>query len=348
MSASTSYVRRRACSVAALFLGALVLLASPRIADAAPPRGATVAADAEQWFSRGVAAVRAHDLVAARRAFDIAYSLVPSVDILWNLATTERLLGESVAAVQHLRLYLASPEAHVDRKRIAEADLVPELEAVTARLRIAERDGSTVLVDGKEVSPTTVLDVWPGIHAVVIRRDGDERTVAVDAPAGAVTSISAEGTRKAGSPGTAPAVSGRAAMPVPAVTSAAPDGVQMTTAPGRTGTVLALGGAAVAALTTGVVLSVVARSDQEKANRLELQMRDDDRSCRRSGTLCSDYESANEAAQRSMMLGATMLAVGGVLGGGAIVAWVLWPTSPTRVVPVAGKDVAGLEVSGRF
>ena len=167
-------------------------LASAR-ADAAPrsasPAEAQARAQAQQWFARGVTAARTGDLAGARRAFATAYGLVPSVDILWNLAAAERLAGDHVAALQHLRAYVAAPDARADRKKVADDELVPELESVTARLRIDEPEGSVVVVDGKEVARAITLDVAPGVHAVQVRRGDEERSTAVDAVAGKTTTL---------------------------------------------------------------------------------------------------------------------------------------------------------------
>ena len=331
-------------------------LASAR-ADAAPrsasPAEAQARAQAQQWFARGVTAARTGDLAGARRAFATAYGLVPSVDILWNLAAAERLAGDHVAALQHLRAYVAAPDARADRKKVADDDLVPELESVTARLRIDEPEGSVVVVDGKEVARAITLDVAPGVHAVQVRRGDEERSTAVDAVAGKTTTLGqdngAERAASASSTSNGPAA---AAAPAPSpivVAPFAPAPAEIVTrAPGRTTAVFALGGAALAAIATGVVFAVVAREDQADADRLEVKIRDDDRTCRRAGTLCADYDSATGAAQRSMLLSSSMLATGGVLGGAAIAAWILWPSTTTKVVPMTGKDVAGLGVTGRF
>lgn len=318
------------------------------------------ARNAQTWFARGVAAARKGDLLGARRAFALAYSSVPSVDILWNLATTERLLGESATALQHLRVYVASPDARADRRQLAASELVPELEAVTARIRFDEPEGTVVLVDDKEVAHAATVDVAPGVHAIVIRRDGEEKAAALDASAGVVTAFSsgARDMNVAPRPGATTPVTVAAAPTSPTVTAmpttttsaaAGPaEALVVTRAPGRTTTVLALGGAATLAIGAGIVLAVVARSDQADADQLQVKIRDDDRTCRRSGTLCADYDSASAAAQRSMLLSSTFLATGGILGGAAIASYLLWPTSTTRVVPVGGKDVAGVGVSGRF
>lgn len=77
-------------------------------------------------------------------------------------------------------------------------------------------------------------------------------------------------------------------------------------------------------------------------------MRGDDLSCRRSGSLCDDYESARSGAQRSALLGTSLLVGGGLLAGAAVVSWVLWPAPATRVAPAVNKDSASVTLLGRF
>jgi hypothetical protein len=323
-------------------LGVTALLASLSIsrASVASSRDADAA---RQWFAHGLAAAHAGDLAGARKEFAAAYALVPSVDILWNLAAVERKLGDSVAALQHLRTYVASPEARRDRKKLAEEELLPEVEAGTAHLALAEPDGVTVRVDGNQVDGRAVLDLAPGMHAVTISGDGADRTVALELAPSVVTHLPAPTavapiSRADGDVGVAVAP---APAPAAAIASSPPTW-------SRTPAIVALGGAAMLTVAAGIYFSFAARNAQETADRLEVQLRSDDLSCRRSGTLCDDYDSARTSAQRGSLLGTTLLVSGGILGGSAIATWLLWPSSATRVTPTAAKDSAGVMMTGRF
>jgi hypothetical protein len=335
-------------------LAAVLTLVVARESAAAAPGAANAPANdsangaretdaAQQWFKHGLVAVRAGDLAAARKAFGAAYALVPSVDILWNLATTERKLGDLVAALGHLRAYVADPEARADRKKLAEEDMLPELEAATGHLLVAEPEGTIVIVDGKQIAASATLDLAPGVHSVVLRGDGRERILAVETPAGLATRL----------PATVPAFVQAFAVPsaFPSASTAAlasPLAPAPAPASGRNVAVLGLGGAAVLALAGGVYFALAARADQETSDRLQVQLRGDDLSCRRSGTICDDFESARSASQRNSLLGTGLLVGGGVLGGAAVAAWVLWPGSVTRVTPTATRDAAGITMTGRF
>lgn len=346
--------RSRICGLSAAVAALTILAAreSSAAPNAAPPASAQANASdrreidaARQWFKHGLAAVRAGDLAAARKAFSAAYALVPSVDILWNLASTERKFGDAVAALAHLRAYVADPDARADRKKLAE-EMLPELEAETGHLVLAEPEGTVVVVDGKQVAAWGTVDLAPGVHAVVLRADGRDRTLAVETPAGAVTRL----------PSAAPIFTPLAVSPTPTVALTPTPTLALTLAPtpsaspasGRTAAVLGLGGAAVLALAGGVYFALAARADQETSDRLQVQLRSDDLSCRRSGTLCDDFESARSASQRNSLLGTSLLVGGGVLGGAAVAAWVLWPGSATHVTPAATKDAASITMTGRF
>jgi hypothetical protein len=340
-SASSASARRRLRRAVAAITVVLGLLAA-REAEAAP---ADVNA-AHQWFARGIEAARAGDLPAARRAFGAAYALVPSVDILWNLAAVERKSGDSVGALEHLRQYVASPESRADRQKIANEELLPELEAACAHLALSEPDGTIVLVDGKQVASTSIVDLAPGIHAVTVQRDGGVRTVPVDLAPALVTHWSASAAPSADGPTHVPPLPAPAPSASPAV---APAWAAPAVGPSsRTPAVVALGSAAVVSIAAGVYFAFAARNAQETSDRLEVQLRTDDLSCRRSGTLCDDYDSARSAAQRNGLLGTTLLVSGGILGGTAIATWLLWPSSATRFAPTAAKDSAGVVMSGRF
>ena len=218
--------------------------------------------------------------------------------------------------------------------------MLPELEAATAHLVFAEPEGTQAFVDGKPVSITSPLDVAAGVHAVTLRRDGTDRTLAVDLAAGTTTRIP--------TPAPAPAPAAPAPAPAPALTSAPALTPAPTPPSNRNTAVLILGGAALLSIAGGVYFSLVAHDDQGTSDRLQTQMRSDDLSCRRSGSLCDDYESARSSAQRNALLGSALLTGGGVLGGAAIAALVLWPSAPARVLPTGSKDSAGLSLSGSF
>ena len=111
---------------------------------------------------------------------------------------------------------------------------------------------------------------------------------------------------------------------------------------------MSLGGAAVLAITGGVYFSISARDAESTADGLEAQMRSNYFTCKRASAICDDYESARASAQRSSLLGTSLLVVGGVLGGAAVAAWVLWPSAATRITPAATKDAASVTVTGHF
>ena len=65
--------------------------------------------------------------------------------------------------------------------------------------------------------------------------------------------------------------------------------------------------------------------------------------------LAIEAKRRGDDAQRSSLLGTTLLVSGGILGGAAISTWLLWPgTKATRLAPTAAKDAAGVVMTGTF
>lgn len=329
-------------TASALSLAIALLL--PAVASAAPDD----VSGAKKWFEQGISAANAGNYETARRSFAAAYALVPSVDILWNLAVAEQKVGSDVDALGHLRAYAAHPAARPDRKRLAE-DLIVDLEARTARLDVSADEGAVVLVDGAARSPGLV-DVGVGPHSITVRgKDGEEATRAVEAKAGDVTRLNLTSAARERERALARA----AAAPAPerpstvVLTRTAPPGADRP-ASHRGLVVAGLGGAALVMLAGGAYFAWTAGNDREDANQLYLKLSGDELSCKRSGTLCDDYSNARSSAQRNEGIATGLLVTGGVLGGAAMAAWLLWPNAPAQVAPTASKDAMGMTVQGRF
>jgi len=263
---------------------------------------------------------------------------------LWNLASTERKLGRHVDALRHLRAYVQHTAARADRKQVAVTDLIPELELAVARITFQAPPGTRLTVDGVP-NVGTEIEVEPGIHTVVATLNNDERSLAVDAPAGVTTTTTIA---------FAIAAPPEALAPTPAVVAPvivaplAPSTSKKSSTATRNWTVLGLGATGVIAIGAGVVFAALASDDRSEAERLYTRMRDDDASCKRSGSLCSDHDSARSGAQRNEAISTSMFVTGGVLSGAAIAAWILWPNASTHVTPAASKDAAFVNVTGRF
>ena len=88
----------------ALVLSLTVLLAAP------PALGQTVTpeakAQAKRHFERGRTLQKQQDYAAALAEYRAAYELVPTPDLLYNIALVLRLSGDKPAALDHYRRYL--------------------------------------------------------------------------------------------------------------------------------------------------------------------------------------------------------------------------------------------------
>lgn len=212
-----------------LALSAAILLAAlPASADApapqapppapAAPRAKPTPADeakAKQLFLAGNAAYKQTDYAGALTAFRAAYALDPRPGILFSMAQTMRrqyvltsdvrLLREAEAAY---RKYLAEvpeggrradavialgeiePTLRASNVQVAPAPLPPAATATQIAIASQVEVDLTVSVDGGPPVKSSVVQVSPGKHALVISAEGyfDEKR-AVDVPAGAVQSV---------------------------------------------------------------------------------------------------------------------------------------------------------------
>jgi hypothetical protein len=320
----------------------------PLASEAAPAQRDV--AQAKRWFSHGVAAANAGEYDRARKDFVAAYALVPSVDILWNLSIAEEKVGMDVDALVHVREYVAHSAARPDKKRLGE-ERIAELEGRTARLEIVADDSATIFVDGAPSSGGT-LDVAVGVHSIVVKSEGhDDVTRAVDAKVGqrTVVNVKASEIERQRPPVSSVALSSAPApllLVRPPTRASVPDASESHSNKNRV--ILGLGGAAVAALAAGVFFAWQASNERDEANRLYPQISRGDLSCPRAGSLCGNYDDARSAADRNQAISTGLLVTGGVVGGAAVAAWVLWPSSPVQITPSVGKEVAGAAMHGRF
>src|SRR5687767_14540166 len=126
-------------------------------------------ARADALFRAGLAQSSAGDPDAACASFAAAYALVPSVDILWNLAASERRAGRVVDALEHLRRYVGDAAARPSRKTLA-TEWIAALEDETGIIVIDAPDGAAVDVDG--TASDREVRVAGGVHIVNARLGG--------------------------------------------------------------------------------------------------------------------------------------------------------------------------------
>jgi hypothetical protein len=286
---------------------------------------------------------------AARISFASANAITPSVDILWNLAAAERRADHTVESLEHLRAYLASPEARADRKPTA-LDWIAELEAKTGTVTVTAPKGATVTVDGV-VATSRPMVLTAGVHAFVITQEGKTRSYAVDVVAGTTTThvaslVDAPALAKPPSP---PSAAAAKAATVSSGSSTSTSTSTIAISP-RTWATIGFGASAVLSLGGAIFFSIEAAGARDDADVLHARVQDSSVSCKRAGTLCTDYDDARSRADRFGALATGLYAVGGVLGGASIVSFLLWPRDKkdTVITPVASPSGAGLRMVGTF
>ncbi len=328
-------------TVALLFAGA----------DAHAESKAAAVARASSWFKTGVERARANDFEAARTSFAAAYAIVPSTDILWNLAVAERRSGRPIEALAHFKAYLAEKNARPDRKPQAE-EWIKELESETGRIVIDAPAGTEVVLDGAVVTEREVR-VVAGVHGVTAKRDGRSFSVAVDVLGGGSSDVHVVFEEPAPPPPLATVTAAPPIDPLPAflpLSSPLPVATDRKPETKRNWTSLGLGAGAVAAVGAGFVLALAASSERDDVDEYRARMNQDGFSCKRAGTLCEDYDDTRASAQRLEAASTSMFVAGGALAGAALATWLLWPlrSNGAVITPVAGSKGGGAAAIVRF
>lgn len=128
---------------------------------------------AVELFRRGVAAAREEQWVAARRAFERAYELLPRPEILINLAAAQAQTDQLVEAQRGYREILATDGVDPRLREEAERALL-DLDRETPRVHVTIgglAPGDRVALDDATVTTASLegdLSVDPGPHTVIV------------------------------------------------------------------------------------------------------------------------------------------------------------------------------------
>jgi tetratricopeptide (TPR) repeat protein len=112
--------------------------------------------------------------------------------------------------------------------------------------------------------------------------------------------------------------------------------------------VTAVGGAAIVSLGLGIGLALQARSDEDRAGRLQRQL--NAQSCSPPAQ-CAAWNDAVDAQNRDTALSSGFYVAAGALAAGAVATWLLWPKQPpvaAWVMPTVGDRNVALSAAGRF
>ena len=143
---------------------------------------------AGRLVQQGVMALATRDFAAAYRALSAAYRLQPSADTLYQLGITALASGDSVAAQDLMRRYLAEAGPQDDAARRSEAQRIAERpREKSGEMSVRGPAGAFVLVDERLVGrlplPRPLL-VAVGAHVLALELDGVLTAGRVDILAG--------------------------------------------------------------------------------------------------------------------------------------------------------------------
>jgi hypothetical protein len=156
---------------------AVALMASvvlvPVVAQADNPAAATPDArrSASVHFQRGVELYHEGAYRAALIELRRAYEIVPDYRVMFNVGQTHYALGEYVEAINALEIYVSQGGSEIPQARREEVDTtLTALNKRVAFLRVTtDRDGASILIDGKAIGTTPLQGPIPlslGRHTV--------------------------------------------------------------------------------------------------------------------------------------------------------------------------------------
>lgn len=151
-------------------------LAAKRRPAAPAAKPSQLQVQAGRLVQQGVMALATRDFAAAYRALAAAYRLQPSADTLYQLGVTALASGDSVAAQDLMRRYLAEAGPQDDAARRSEAQRIAERpREKSGEVSVRGPAGAFVLVDERLVGrlplPRPLL-VAVGAHALALEREG--------------------------------------------------------------------------------------------------------------------------------------------------------------------------------
>jgi hypothetical protein len=330
-----------------------------------PAWGADTEAEAHArlLFDRGSQLYKQHDYDGARVLFQQAQMLAPRWTTLRNIASCELELGQPLDALRHLQAAMLDPRSSRSTNIKQDFD---KAYAATGHLAVTANDGASISVDGTAASDTAPLkqpiDVVAGPHTLVAHLGERTQRAEVDAKPGVLVSVDlhfpaavAPPPLLVGAPGE---FASTTAPPPPAPTPPSePERPSASSrswwADGRNVAGIAVAGAAVATLATGVAFDLDGKS---KGSTADSSLSADPNLCaNRSSSACTSYGSLLDAEHRDFVASRTLYAVGGVLAAAAAVV-LLWPhqnadakaATTAWVAPSVGKRFAGLELGASF
>jgi hypothetical protein len=290
------------------------------------PRSFAQNSEVNTLIETGLERYKRQDYEGARWLFARAHEVEPSeVGILFNLALAELHSGHRVEAANHLRAFIASPQAQADRRESARTKWLHDAEAQIGRVSIEAPAGTAVSVDGAAVGVAPFeqpVYVTPGDHEVTAKLGSDARSMHVNAPVGNVVTAHFDPVPAPSPAPSPPLASAPLASERPALLEVPPSPPRRSPSTAKIVTVVVLGASAAIAAGAGIT---VALDVQTKQNAYTSQ------NCENLPPQTYNNSPCGGIAQggKSEGTAADVLYIGaGALAGAALVTWFIWPNHP--------------------
>ena len=311
---------------------------------------ATAAAEptADEYFKHGRELLKSHKYADACVQFEHSQQLDPAIGTLYNIAQCDAEIGKLATALAAYRDVIAH-DTNAKRRKAATA-AAKKLEPRVPRLIVKADDGVDLAIDGAKVAADATTPVDLGKHEITAQQAGHQefhKTVAISDEGQTVT-INAKLVAIEAAPVTAAAVEAHPAppptTPTPTVVRNQPKPTPKSEPSHRRVIGIATTAVGVAALGTGAVFGVLARSKWNAAKAV----------CNNSTTCTSQADADAAAHLGDQARGRATLSTGFAIAGGVIatVGIVLFATAPSaHAVEVAARpssDGGTLVLSGQF
>jgi hypothetical protein len=264
-------------------------------------------AQAEALMKEGVTLHEAHKEEEALARFQRAYAAYPTPNILFAIATSESILGRSLASLRHYREAMKGSTLHPTNAQRGR-DYVRDLEAKLCRIEVKVPAGTTVTLDGSAVpSPEEAIDAEPGDHAIEAAQGEKRSRTTATCAAGKSVAVVVDFV-------SAPAVAtpDRSAPP----RSAEPSSMRIP---------LAIGAGALAVVSAGVGVGFLVSSNGAVSDAQSFDASVAGGACS-ARISCDDYRGQLDDARSSRTIATIGLVSAGVFAAAAVAIYTLWPS----------------------
>lgn len=297
---------------------------------------------AREHFDRGLLLVDQTRYEEAIVEFERAQAISPHASVLYNIGMAYANARRYAKALAVLRAYLASPASEQDALRVREAQArIARLEPLVARLRVhVEPPSARVYIDGQVASGREEIALDAGAHALTVLADGYlPQEQALHFTAGERRSLVLRLQQALAQPAATRATPDP--QPHPPARALRPAALQPLPPPveGHRSKLLVVSltgaGAALAALTVGLVVDNQARHDEWESSQSALNQRW--LHGPRDADLSAQQEENDERADRIKLQDEVAVGTGVACAAFLIAAAAVWLSEPPPARRVAAR-----------